>query len=157
MLPISLVLATMRDRYLEGLTTYRVAASADSLTGMAVRSAWIKVLADATLLACERCAEVLVHGRTEDHARVDPRQMHLWCCATKSHAAQPDPLSSLRRDPPSQHPDPGAVELGEGNRPAGHPHEQCLRRSFHPGAAAGGPVQIEGSQGEPSDPLGDSG
>ena len=66
MLPISLVLATMRDRYLEGLTTYRVAASSDSLTGMAVRSAWIKVLADATLLACEamrRSARPWAHRR----------------------------------------------------------------------------------------------
>lgn len=58
-LPISLVLATMRDRYLEGLATYRVAASADSLTGMAARSAWINVFAEATVLACEQARRIV--------------------------------------------------------------------------------------------------
>lgn len=72
-LPISLVLSTMRSRYVEGLTTYRVAASADSVTGMAVRSAWIAVFSTATILACdqaERIASELAALRADWDTRI---------------------------------------------------------------------------------------
>jgi len=62
-LPISLVLSTMRSRYVEGLTTYRVADSADSVTGMAARSAWIKVFADATIVAVEQARQIAAELR----------------------------------------------------------------------------------------------
>ena len=91
-LPISLVLATMRDRYLEGLTTYRVAASADSLTGMAVRSAWIKVFADATLLACEQ-ARRIVAELADLRVQWDDRLAQ----ARAARGAVPHPVASLRR------------------------------------------------------------
>ncbi len=59
-LPISLVLSTMRSRYIEGLTTFRVSSPAESITGMAVRSAWINVFAGATVLACEQARRIEV-------------------------------------------------------------------------------------------------
>ena len=57
-LPISLVLSTLRERYIEGLTRYRALGEADSSTGMAARAAWIALFAEVTIIACEQAERI---------------------------------------------------------------------------------------------------
>lgn len=53
-LPVSLVLATFRDRYIAGLTTYRAEGTSDSPAVIAGREQWIAVFTEAVLAAAER-------------------------------------------------------------------------------------------------------
>ena len=58
MLPISLVLATLRDTYIDGLTAYRyVGAAAESHAVRGV-GAWLDIYLDATLAAVEQAARL---------------------------------------------------------------------------------------------------
>lgn len=66
-LPISLVFATLRDRYVDGLTEFRSEHPATASGAVAARAAWVGVFADATVLACdqaERIAEELTEVRS---------------------------------------------------------------------------------------------
>ena len=72
-LPISLVLSTLRDRYIGGLTSYRNEHDPRSSKGMAARAAWIGTFADVTVLACkqaDRIAAELVEVREEWEVRL---------------------------------------------------------------------------------------
>ena len=55
-LPVSLVLSTLRDRYVAGLTAYRHGAPVDSPTAHAARAAWIHTFADAVTTAAAQAA-----------------------------------------------------------------------------------------------------
>lgn len=57
-LPVSLVLSTLRDRYVHGLTQYRHGHSPDSPEAHAARAAWVAVFTDAALLAAEQASEL---------------------------------------------------------------------------------------------------
>lgn len=53
-LPISLVLATLRERYVAGLTSYRHDAPADSPTASAAINAWLRTFVDAAEIAVDQ-------------------------------------------------------------------------------------------------------
>ncbi|XVX20573.1 Fic family protein [Actinomycetota bacterium] len=57
-LPISLVLATLKTDYIGGLTAYRTADPAISDLGMQARDQWIAVFARATSLACQQATRI---------------------------------------------------------------------------------------------------
>lgn len=63
-LPISLVLATLRDGYVTGLTAYRHASPAGSAPASAAVNAWLQTFVDAAAVAVEQ-SETLV-GHIED-------------------------------------------------------------------------------------------
>lgn len=72
-LPISLVLSTLSDRYVAGLTTFRVDAPPASDAGAKAHGAWIEVFTQATILACEQAAQIaaeLAAVRSEWDARL---------------------------------------------------------------------------------------
>lgn len=67
-LPVSLVMSTLRHDYVAGLTAYRHSDAADSRAGHAARAAWIETFASAVLTATEqagRLASDLAALRTE--------------------------------------------------------------------------------------------
>lgn len=67
-LPVSLVLSTMRSQYVEGLTRYRHDAPAGSPAAHEARAAWISVFTDAALLAAaqaSRLGQALAECRDE--------------------------------------------------------------------------------------------
>ena len=53
-LPVSLVLSTLRDRYVEGLTSYRYAGPPESGEAAAAVAAWLDVFLHATTVAAEQ-------------------------------------------------------------------------------------------------------
>lgn len=74
LLPISLVLSTLRDRYIAGLTAYRSAVDPLSPDAMAARDQWIATFAEVTILACdqaERIADELADVRADWLSRLD--------------------------------------------------------------------------------------
>ncbi|MBB3086635.1 Fic family protein [Geodermatophilus sabuli] len=56
-LPVSLVLATSRNRYVEGLTAYRYAASPDSSAAAAAVTSWLEVFLQAATVAAEQAGQ----------------------------------------------------------------------------------------------------
>lgn len=67
-LPVSLVLSTLRDAYVDGLTAYRHSDEVGSPGFHAAQSAWLRVFADAVLIAtehAERLAAELADLRIE--------------------------------------------------------------------------------------------
>lgn len=58
MLPISMVLATLRDTYVDGLTAYRYEGPADGAAARAGGDRWLDVFLDATLVAVGQAAEL---------------------------------------------------------------------------------------------------
>lgn len=58
-LPVSTVLATLRDTYVIGLTAFRSEGSAASATATAGTSTWLKVFAEATQIAAEQARELI--------------------------------------------------------------------------------------------------
>lgn len=72
-LPISLVLSTLQQTYIDGLTAYRYDALTTSTQGSAARAGWIRTFAEATMQACEqaiRLAEELGELRQEWEERL---------------------------------------------------------------------------------------
>lgn len=57
-LPISLVFATLRDRYVDGLTSYRTDAAPLSAEGIAARAGWVHTFAETTIRACEQAERI---------------------------------------------------------------------------------------------------
>ena len=57
-LPVSLVLSTLRDDYIAGLTAYRHAKAADSAGAHAARAAWIETFSSAVLTAAEQAGRL---------------------------------------------------------------------------------------------------
>lgn len=57
-LPISLVLSTLRDRYIDGLTRYRHEHPPTSAEEMAAKAAWIATFAEVTVVACGQAARI---------------------------------------------------------------------------------------------------
>lgn len=58
MLPVSLVLATLRDTYIDGLTAYRYVGAADEPQAVDGVGAWLNIYLDATLVAVEQAARL---------------------------------------------------------------------------------------------------
>ena len=58
MLPISSVLATLRDTYIDGLTAYRYLGGADEPQAVEGLGAWLDIYLDATLVAVEQAARL---------------------------------------------------------------------------------------------------
>ena len=58
MLPISLVLATLRDTYIDGLTAYRYVGAAAEPESVGGVGAWLNIYLDATLAAVEQAARL---------------------------------------------------------------------------------------------------
>lgn len=58
-LPISLVLATLRAEYVAGLSAYRYDGRADSPASMTDTRGWIRVFCDAAIVAAEQAAELV--------------------------------------------------------------------------------------------------
>ena len=72
-LPISLVLATLQETYIGGLTAYRYDAPAGSSEGTAAWAGWIRTFAEATMQACEqatRLAEEVAELRQDWEERI---------------------------------------------------------------------------------------
>src|SRR4051812_26249507 len=72
-LPVSLVLATLRTRYVEGLTAYRYAAAPDSSQAAAAVGTWLDVFLHAATVAAEQArgfAEQVAELRTEWEAKL---------------------------------------------------------------------------------------
>lgn len=70
-LPVSLVLSTLKDRYVDGLTDFRRAGGPGS--AMAGREAWVSTFAEVTLLACDqadRIGDALAEVRADWQERV---------------------------------------------------------------------------------------
>lgn len=62
-LPISLVLSTLRDRYVSGLTAYRHLGALDSADAVAARQSWVATFAEAATLASEQAQRVAAELR----------------------------------------------------------------------------------------------
>ena len=75
-LPISMVLSTLRHAYLEGLNAYRHSGPLDSPTYHQARMAWITVFTDAVLQAAEQ-AEI-VKGQLQDLREGWNTQLERW-------------------------------------------------------------------------------
>lgn len=58
MLPVSLVFATLREKYVDGLTAYRHAGAAGSEEFHAARAQWIEVFTDTVLTAANQAAQL---------------------------------------------------------------------------------------------------
>ncbi|WP_342373513.1 Fic family protein [Propioniciclava soli] len=72
-LPVSLVLSTLREDYVRGLTSYRHSDAVDSAPAHAARAAWIEVFVSAVSTAAEQAARLavdLVSLRTEWEERL---------------------------------------------------------------------------------------
>lgn len=57
-LPVSLVLSTLRDTYVAGLTAYRSGEPPDAPGALAARSEWVRVFAEVTIQACEQARRI---------------------------------------------------------------------------------------------------
>lgn len=119
-LPISLVLSTLRDRYIEGLTRYRALGEADSSTGMAARAAWIAV-------------------RRGDHHCL--RASRADRCGTRAGQERMD--GAPRAVPSRPRGDPRTQErLGDSSHPCRSPRHACAhgghRAAHSRGLACGG-------------------
>ena len=57
-LPISLVLSTLHETYVGGLTAYRYDASPASAEGTAAWAGWVRTFAEATMQACEQATQL---------------------------------------------------------------------------------------------------
>ena len=88
-LPVSLVLATFRDRYIEGLTAYRAEGASDSAAVTAGRETWIGVFTDAVLQAAERASLL---ADEIDELRED------WAQRVADHRATEGKKRALRSD-----------------------------------------------------------
>jgi Fic family protein len=55
-LPISLVLATLSDRYLQGLTTYRYDGRGEEISALEGVTGWLEVFIESAAIACEQAA-----------------------------------------------------------------------------------------------------
>lgn len=62
-LPISLVLATLRNRYVDGLTAYRHASAAGSAEATAAVNAWLGAFVDAAAIAVEQSRQLAANIR----------------------------------------------------------------------------------------------
>ena len=58
MLPVSLVLATLRETYIDGLTAYRYSGAADEPQAVEGVGAWLNIYLDATLVAVDQAARL---------------------------------------------------------------------------------------------------
>lgn len=58
-LPISLVLATLRDAYVAGLTSFRHGSLADSAVAREAVNAWLEIFVDASAIALEQSARLM--------------------------------------------------------------------------------------------------
>lgn len=57
-LPVSLVLSTLRERYVGGLTAYRSDAQAGAADAVAARAGWVSLFAEVTSLACDQAVRI---------------------------------------------------------------------------------------------------
>jgi Fic family protein len=58
LLPVSLVLATLRDRYVDGLTAYRYEGAADGQQAQAGTTHWLNLFIEATQIAAEQARQL---------------------------------------------------------------------------------------------------
>lgn len=99
-LPVSLVLSTLRHEYVGGLTSYRHAEPISSAGSHSARAAWIEVFASAVLTAAARARrlaaelatlrtswqERLARSRAEE-GKTRPVRTSNWCCALEAPPA----------------------------------------------------------------------
>lgn len=76
-LPISLVLSTLRSVYIDGLNQFRYLGAADSAVALEARAEWIRIFAHAATLACEQATDIakeIRQVRSEWDARLVTRR-----------------------------------------------------------------------------------
>ena len=102
-LPVSLVLATLQEEYVDGLESFRVDGASDSAQGSAAIGAWVSTFADAVRIAAEQAAvlEKLLVALREEWAGIiaDARRREGRVRATRRDSALHTILDSLPGTP----------------------------------------------------------